>query len=55
LDRATVKNKSPSGYSVVANEATKSSSSSALDTPSETPTLESGESKGISQNEADLA
>ena len=54
LERAAVKNKSPSGYSV-ANEAAKAASSAAQDTPSEAPTPESVEPKVASRNEADLA
>ena len=55
LERAAVKNKSPSGYSVVANEPAKIASAAAQATPSEIPTPESVEPKAASQSEADLA
>jgi hypothetical protein len=55
LERATVKNKLPSGYAVVAREPAEAPSSPALVTPSEISMPESVEQKGTGQDEADPA
>jgi hypothetical protein len=55
LERAAVKNKLPSGYSVAASEASKSSPAVVRDTPSETLTPESVEPKENGQNKSEMA
>ena len=55
LERATFKNKSPSGYSIVASEATTTASSTALDMPSEIGSSESVETSVPGANKGDVA